>query len=147
MDVRAARYDDIAVIAEGARAADRAELWASSHSTVAEVLERGLRRSLYSWTVVTDRPVAMAGVIGVTALGDQGVPWMVVTDGVRADVRGFLEISREYVWVMRQSYRQLVNFVDARNLIAIRYLRALRFRAPRSANHSELTHRWPPREA
>lgn len=118
----------VAVIADGARQADRDELWASSFSTVAEVLYRGLQASTHSWTVLyDDLPVAMAGVVPWSMLGGKGVPWMVATVDIERHPKPFAKLSKTYVAEMLRQYSHLINFVDDRNTMAIRYLKWLGF--------------------
>lgn len=127
MHVEPAKLDDAAVVAAGARAADVAELWAANRETPEEALAQGLAVSIAAWTVWTDRPVAIAGVASISALGERGIPWMIATDGVRENVRQFLALSRGYVGEMRRMYPVLKNRVDARNKVSVRYLRAIGF--------------------
>lgn len=123
-----AHASHIDAIDAGARNADREELWASSFSTVEEVLYRGLDVSTRAWTVLyDDEPVAMAGVAPYSLMGGMGIPWMVATDAIESKPRPFAKLSRLYVAEMLRQYSHLLNFVDARNGVAIRYLQRLGF--------------------
>lgn len=129
----------IPAIVARVRQADIDELWASSFSTVAEVLERGLVYSTAAWTVLyDDDPVAMAGVAPRSILGSVGIPWLVATDAVEQAPVPFLRASRGYVPRMLGLYHHLVNYVDNRNATAIRYLRWLGFEFAEPAPHGVL---------
>lgn len=123
-----ASREHIGIIAMGARQADRDELWASSFSTVEEVLYRGLEYSTHAWTVTyDDLPVAMAGVVPISLLGGKGLPWMVATADIEKRPKPFARLSKVYVGEMLRRYSHLLNFVDDRNTLAIRYLKWLGF--------------------
>lgn len=129
----------IEAIDASARQADRDELWASSFSTVEEVLWRGLRYSTDCWTVLfDDLPVAMAGVVPISLMGGKGVPWMVATVDVESHPAKFARLSKQYVAKMLQRYSHLINFVDDRNKLAIRYLEWLGFEMYEPAPHGAL---------
>lgn len=52
---------------------------------------------------------------------------MVTTEHIGADVRGFLRGSKAVLLEMLQRHQVLVNYVDARNVSAIRWLAWLGF--------------------
>lgn len=68
-------------------------------------------------------PFAVFGVAPVSLLGGQGCPWLLGTDVMRGYGRDIVVLSREHVarWGLR--YPELFNYVDARNLRAIAWLR------------------------
>lgn len=138
MHVEPAHISHIKAIADNARQADRDELWASSFSTVEEVLHRGLAHSSHCWTVFDGKPVAMAGVVPLSLMGGKGVPWMVTTTAIEANPRPFIRLSKQYVGEMRKQYSHLINFVDDRNTLAIRYLQWLGFSMHEPQPHGAL---------
>jgi hypothetical protein len=118
------------------RPEDVAELWASAHRTPEEALARGMSASPLCWTAcVGTLPVAMFGVSPAAMIGGIGCPWMV----------GTVELDRYAYRIMRQcrpllarmllTFEHLVNFVDARNTRAIRWLVALGFQFSPAAPH------------
>lgn len=123
-----AEFEHIEAVVADVREADVMELDASSGSKPAEVLERGIAQSLWAWTVLYNgHPVALAGLIIVNLLTGFGSPWMVATKAVEAYPRPFLRLSKQYTAQMRDHCPLLINFVDARNTVAIRYLEWLGF--------------------
>lgn len=124
--IRPMMQADIEAIAAVARQADRDEMLACAGHTVAEALCRGLQESLRAWMIESDGlPLAACGDT-MAGIGT-GVPWMVTTDHIAADPRGFLRASRAVVGDGMQRHHQMVNYVDARNTAAIRWLAWLGF--------------------
>ena len=102
------------------------EIQACSGSSIERALQLGLERSLRAWVIESDGlPLAAVGdtmhVIGV------GVPWMVTTDHIASDPRHFLRASRAVLGDMLRRHHTLLNYVDARNAAAIRWLSWLGF--------------------
>lgn len=117
---------DVALIDACARMADREEMLAGAGQSIAAALQAGLEQSLRAWVIESNGlPLAAVGDtmhgIGV------GVPWMVTTEHVARDARGFLRGSRAVLMEMLQRHQQLINYVDARNVSAIRWLGWLGF--------------------
>lgn len=126
MIIRRMTLGDIELISACARQADRDEMLACAGQSIAQALAAGLDQSLRAWVIESgDLPLAAVGDtmhgIGV------GVPWMVTTDHIVGDARGFLRGSRAVLMEMLQRHQQLVNYVDARNVVAIRWLSWLGF--------------------
>ena len=114
-------HDDIVAIAACARAADVDEMQACAGATIEQALQLGLEHSLRAWVIEADGvPLAAAGdtMAGIGV----GVPWMVTTDHIEAHSCGFLRASRALMRDMLQRHYLLVNYVDARNAAAIRWL-------------------------
>jgi hypothetical protein len=72
-------------------------------------------------------PMAVFGVAPVSLLGGQGCPWMLGTDTLDLYGRAIVTLSRQHVarWSLR--YSELFNYVDARNLRSIAWLRRTGF--------------------
>lgn len=96
--------------------------------------------SLYCWSAVDQdgRLVAMLGVVPADLLGGLGVPWMLGTDLVEQQQRALVRLSRAYIPRMRQALPKLVNYVDARNERAIRFLRHAGFYVAKAEPHGPL---------
>lgn len=115
------RFGDAARIATCARAADVAEIKACCGLEIKEALLQCLEHSLRAWVIESKgKPLAAVGDT-MAAIGI-GVPWMVTTDHIVSDRRGFLRASRAVMVEMHQRHWSLVNYVDARNVDAIRWL-------------------------
>jgi len=92
-------------------------------------LEVSLKNSVIAWTgmVGDSRPVAMFGVTPLDILGGMGSPWLLGTDEVRKYAKTFLRFNREYLPVMLDLFPRLVNYVDIRHEVSIRWLKHLGF--------------------
>ncbi len=110
------------------RAADRAEIEAATgHAPEAALLE-SLDRSLEARVALLDgRPIAIWGMGTHSMMFGPGVPWMVGSDELAGAGTRFLRESRAAIGWMLARYGRLVNWVDARNAPAIRYLGWLGF--------------------
>lgn len=117
---------DVAAVAGCARGPDREEMLACSGLSVEQALAIGLERSLRAW-VIESHGMPLAAV-GDTIHGiGVGVPWMVTTEHIADDPRGFLRASKAVLAEILQRHQVLVNYVDARNVAAIRWLAWLGF--------------------
>lgn len=118
--------ETLAWVAENARQADVDELWVLTHETPAQVLGAlGDRTEIMR---VEGQPVCAGGVEPLTLLGQKtGVPWMITTDQVALRVRDFLRGSVDRLARAKGEYDCLVNYVDARNVAAVRWLQWLGF--------------------
>jgi hypothetical protein len=109
-------------------AADVAEAWASHHARPFDALLMSAKGSRDTRAALADgRVICMFGVSQPTALSSIGNPWMLGAEDLPRHARAFLRGSR--VWMQEQLnlYGTLSNFVDARNVVAIRWLRWLGF--------------------
>ena len=73
------------------------------------------------------RVVCMYGVAEISILSNTGIPWLLGTDEIEEHSKYFLRHNRYYMRDIRKKYSLLVNFVDARNTVAIRWLEWLGF--------------------
>lgn len=93
-----------------------------------EALRLGLRLSLAPVAVLIDgRPEAMLGVYPSSLMGGAGVPWMLGTDTLYHNGRGFLELGPVVIDRMLADFVRLENVVSARNSRAIRFLTRMGF--------------------
>ena len=122
-----ARPEHVAPIAADMRQADRDEIWAARHLTPETALRESLAVSVCCWTMLADgEPAAMFGVSG-PLLGGVGCPWLLGTALLNRHWLRFLRESRDYVGEMLALYPELRNCVDARHVVAIRWLKWLGF--------------------
>lgn len=123
---------DVTHVAAYMREADRAEVWASGRLEPLAALEASVAISREVWVGrVDDVPVCLFGVghlsDGTLLGGAVGAPWLLGTNDLPRHAVAFLRRNRPVVAGWRQSYGRLVNCVDARNSVAIRWLRWLGF--------------------
>lgn len=115
-------------IAERAREADRAEVWAAARQTVEQALYASCRFSDYSFTGLIDgKPEAMFGVGTLNAVTRTGTPWLLGTDEIDRVARPFYQGSREFVGWMLTLYAALENYVDDRHDKSKRWLKRIGF--------------------
>ena len=105
------------------------ECWAASHSSPKEALVRSLAASPNAMAgLYQGRVVCMYGVAEISLLSTVGIPWLLGTDEIEEHSKYFLRHNRYYMREISKRYSYLVNFVDARNTVAIRWLEWLGFR-------------------
>lgn len=110
------------------RAADVAEIWAASRSEPLDALCRAVKVSSEAWAGLVDgKVVCLFGVAPVSIMGGKGSPWMLGSDLIDRHAVTFLRRCRGVVSRWRTVYPTLENVVDARNVVAHRWLRWLGF--------------------
>lgn len=140
---------DVAYIAANLRACDAQELRAmhGNDLDLLEALQTAVSASEEAYVAITayGEPIAVFGLAPVSLLGGQACPWMLGTDTVDLYARSVVQLSRAHVARWSQRYDQLFNYVDARNLRSIAWLRRTGFSVfepePRGLN-GELFHRF-----
>ena len=131
--------EHVEAIAADTRQADVDELFASSGITPETAMWKGLVCSTHAWTgLIDDRPVCMFGVAPRSVLSGRGYPWLIGTNRMEREARVFLRECRPQVAVMRGVYNLLENYVDARNVKAVRWLRWLGFEIAPAAPYGDL---------
>lgn len=118
---------DVVYLAENLRKADKEELYASMGKPPLEAL-------LWSWEVSDEcNTIIMpdgevGGIFGTSnPYRNVGCPWMMATDRLPEITTKFLRVSRQWVERQNQIYPLLMNYVDERNEVAIKWLRFLGF--------------------
>lgn len=120
--------EHVLAIAENMRKADVDEVSASTGEAVLPALRRSYKASVKCWTAVNqDRPVVIFGVAPFSILTGKGCPWMLATDEIEDIAIPFIRQSRRYVDEMQRSFPVLINRVDARNEVSIKWLKWLGF--------------------
>lgn len=125
--VAVAQMTDIAELAPRLRPADVAEVLASGGHTAEQALLSSWLASRWCYTVYDQTgPLAMFGVSPWEE--NAGCPWMLGSQRLM-DVhkRTFILGSRQVVARMQAEFTSLENYVDARNIASIRWLRWLGF--------------------
>lgn len=110
------------------RQADADEVWAAAHFTPIEALLVSLETSLDAKAGLVDgRVLCMFGVGQMSLISDTGIPWMLGSEELPDYAIAFLRRNKEYVAEISTKYRLLLNYVDARNTMSIRWLDWLGF--------------------
>lgn len=126
--IRPARFEDCALVAAVVRPQDAEECLAASGKGVQEALESGFPFTEKAWTGFVDGEViGMAGVSTHPHMPEVGVPWMMTSKLMDKVAMQFLRINRDKVDEMKEGHQLLKNYVDARNVKAIRWLKWLGF--------------------
>lgn len=127
-EVVTAHRDHIPWIAAHMAKADQEEVDAAVGLGPYRALEDSLNRSVVAWTgMVDDRPVCMFGVSPLDYLCGIGSPWLLGTNEIRKHAKTFMKLNKEYLPRMLELFPHLSNFVDARHVVAIRWLKWLGF--------------------
>lgn len=122
--IRKSVLNDVHVIAKEMRQSDRQEIWASHRQVPLQALLLGINRSIVCSTVeFKGKPVAMFGVVQDPLTSYRGVVWMLATNALDRMWLGFLRRSRKCIDIMLRDFSVLYNFVDARNVQSVAWLR------------------------
>jgi hypothetical protein len=120
--------EDIAEILPAVRQADIDEISEALGVPMEQALFDAITGSLNAKKIVIDgHVVAVFGDAVFSILGSVGVPWLISTVHVELHARAFLKVCKPEVQGMLTRHRHLMNYVDARNTAAIRWLRWLGF--------------------
>ena len=128
IEIIKAERSHVDTVAQSMRQSDRDEIWASSLTTPYEALDASLSFSPMAWTATLDGvPFCMFGVAAASPLCKHGIPWMLGSPQIEKNAVGFLRRSKACLTNVTQHYKVLSNYVDARNLTAIRWLKWMGF--------------------
>lgn len=128
IEMRAPRAEDADLLAATLRPADRDEVEACTGLSAAEAIRLALRVSSLAWAIeIDDRLAILGGVRAISILEGTGSPWMLATVQVEHFPGALTKIGMQYCGVSLSEFPHLINFVDARNTKAIRWLRRLGF--------------------
>jgi len=122
-EIKKANYENTLAMAAKLRPCDAREVFAASGMTGPEVVSRGVAASEESWIVEHDGEAFC--VFGVVRLNDTiGIPWLLATKKIYDETcKNFILLrSKEWVEKIMGDYKVLINYVDARNKQAIRWL-------------------------
>lgn len=114
-------------VAASMRPADIAEVWAIAHHSPLQAVDLSLAAPGEQLAfLVDDMPLAVFG-CSRTALDGIGTPWLLGAVGVERFARQFIELGCAYVARWATEYDELINVVDARNTVSVRWLLRLGF--------------------
>lgn len=112
------------------READKEEVYAMSGRDIDSAAQHGFKTSELCWIGLWDNdPIAIFGCRRHSILSDEGTPWLLGTDRIREPgiKEAFIAANSPYIKIMLESFDYLENFVDARNIIAVKWLQRLGF--------------------
>lgn len=121
--------EDIQFLIDEIREPDKIELEAAAGSPYYQVIRDGYKQNAHhSWTGhANNNVVAVFGIKRLTALSDVGVPWLISTNLVPKYRGVFMRYSKQIFDLVKRDYNYLCNYVDKRNIVAIRWLKWLGF--------------------
>jgi hypothetical protein len=92
----------------------------SPHYALLESWKMSTRR----WVILNKMggAVAVLGVRPVDMFGDEGIPWLLGTDGLDRMKKFFVKISKPIIEEMKQGFKVLANHVDARYIKTVSWL-------------------------
>lgn len=131
LQLRTPDADGIRHIASHLRQHDTQELHAvhGVGLNIEQCLQRSVRVSeeCHMLATVDGEPVALFGVAPVSMLGGMACPWVLGTDAFMAHPRDIVVLGKRMVLKWASRYDLLFNFVDARNVRSIAWLRHIGF--------------------
>lgn len=128
IQVRRMTLADIEIIAATARQADRDEIEEGCGQSIASALTLGLRSSVAPMVIAWgNTPLAALGDTSYSPGAGIGIPWLISTKAIEKHPLAFLRVCRPLVAQMIGRHQILINYIDARNHNAIRWLEWLGF--------------------
>ncbi len=126
--VQKANFEDAWDVGQHLRRGDYDELYAATgtdpvHTVVKSFEAHPESCYIFRWDK-NDAPLAIWGCVPAFVNG-LAVPWMVATPDAMRYPREIITISREFTKEWNDQYPLLVNYVDARNKISIRWLKSM----------------------
>lgn len=118
----------IAYIAEHLRPSDRREIEAASGRAPLEVIKESVTMSPHCFAgLLNNVPAGIGGVAAAAWTGSIGVPWLVGTPQMTKHAKLFVSTTAKFLSQMENLYDAFINYVDARNAPALRWLKSLGF--------------------
>lgn len=115
-------------IAKNLRKSDAMEVQAASGIAPLEAIESSIERSYESGVILKDEvPQLVYGICLEDDEGTSAVPWMLSKDTINEWRREFLNLSCSFIRNWSSYYRNIYNYVDARNTVSIRWLKWMGF--------------------
>lgn len=128
VEIREIEKGDIDLLMADMRQADRDEIAAATSIPLKKAVSDSVALSSYSragW--VNGRLACLWGVCPISLATSNGAPWFLSTSVIEQHPMLFLRRCRPHVQEFRDRYRFMVNYVDARNRVAIHWLKWLGF--------------------
>ena len=129
--VRQAIPEDAHKLAPKIRKADKEEIKASHNSTPLNALLFPFTQLKHkTFTIIGTEEEDVIGMFGVVPCEtkDYGIAWLLSSDELLNHTRQFLRECPKWVNEMSKDYKYLYNYVDERNIVAIKWLQFLGFK-------------------
>ena len=121
---------DCLELAPKMRESDKQEIWSAGRFTPTSGLHRSLEISgEHAYTLKLDEEVV--GIFGVAPCREQpdvGIVWLMGTDNMTTNKKGFYKVSQEYLKKFLEMYKTVFNYVDDRNVSSSKWLESLGFK-------------------
>ena len=126
--IRETQITDIFLMCDLLRETDKNEIWASHHHTPEEALRLSYEMSTLCLTInIKGIPIAMFGIAPQTLLSDSAIIWLLATDDfdglIKKKRKEFFIQSKVFIKFMLEQYSLLENYVDARNIPSVKWLK------------------------
>ena len=120
---RDARKEDIDQLVNKLRKTDIEQFWNTHHLGPLEALRFAFENSTFCASLELDGEViAVCGMSPDTIIGNNASIWLIATDRISEIKLSFLRLCHFFISKMQESYSNLYNFVDAKNLRYIKWL-------------------------
>ena len=129
--VRQATPEDAHKLAPKMRNADREEIKASHNSTPLNALLHPFTQLQHkTFSIIGTEEEDVIGMFGVVPCETKnyGIAWLLSSDELLNHTRQFLRECPKWVNEMSKDYKYLYNYVDERNIVAIKWLQFLGFK-------------------
>lgn len=129
VEIKEIEPGDIDILMDDLRQADRDEIEAITTQPLREVIESTVSLSSYAkagW--VNGDLICLWGVCPATLISKTGAPWFLATNRIEQYPLLFLRRCKPHLKTFKAHFKLLVNYVDARNTVAIHWLKWLGFK-------------------
>ena len=125
---RPAKVDDVYVLYPKIREVDVEEVKATIGLNIKDGLMASYQTSDETYTMVADDG-DLVGMFGLTKTADPliSVVWMLCTERLPQYSKTFIKLSKQWVIEQNKKHSILMNYVDARNITSIKWLKHLGF--------------------
>jgi hypothetical protein len=125
-----ANIGDCLELAPNMRQSDIQEIWSSGRFTPTSGLVESLEVSgEHSYVLRLDgEAVGMFGVAPCHESSGIGIVWLMGTDSMTTNKRGFYKVSQKYLKKFLKLYKTVFNYVDERNTSSSKWLESLGFK-------------------
>jgi hypothetical protein len=121
--VRTATKQDAEYLKDKLKSSDVDEIWASHHYTPEQGLREALEKSIFALTIQNGNPIAMFGIVPDSILGNSASVWFLSSTDLYKIRKRFLRNNKKFIKLMQEFYPTLYNYVDARNVKTIEWLK------------------------